>query len=78
MADHPLANADGNAGGKRTDRATGAVPLWHARDGARDRVRVAGGRFRTPCRLSLRADMFDGTKRWQRHAGCLGFWQAAA
>ena len=43
MADHPLANADGNAEGKLTDRATGAVPLRYARDGARDRVRMAGG-----------------------------------
>ncbi len=33
MRAYPLANADGNAGGKHTDRATGAVPLWHARGG---------------------------------------------
>ena len=78
MADHPLASADGNAEGKLTDRATGAVPLWHARDGARDRLRVAGGRFRTPCRLSLRADTCERTKLWQRLAGCFRFWQAAA
>jgi hypothetical protein len=30
---HPLASADGNAGGRVTDRATGAVPLWHAQGG---------------------------------------------
>ena len=67
----------GDAGGG-ADRAAGAVPLWHARGGARDRLRVAGGRFRAPCRLSLRADMGERTKPWQRLAYCLGFWQAAA
>jgi hypothetical protein len=43
MKDHPLASADGNAEGKLTDRATGAVSLWHAAGRARDRLRVAGG-----------------------------------